>query len=634
LRNRHVNQQKKIGVPGESIQIEKEPDAMSEAQAQPNGIPTPEELGFDPSELRQRYAAERARRLRADGNNQYQEITGELERYNNDPYVEPGFKRAPLHEELAALVVGGGFGGLLAAARLKEAGINNIRIVEKGGDFGGTWYWNRYPGAQCDIESYVYLPLLEETGYMPKEKYSFAPEIFEHAQRIGKHFNLYERACFQTQIKEARWDDETGRWTVTTDRGDIFKARFVIMSSGPLNRPKLPAIPGIEKFKGHTFHTSRWDYDYTGGDTTGGMNKLNDKRVGIIGTGATAIQCVSHLGQHAKQLFVFQRTPSSVDERGNKPTDPEWAKSLKPGWQDYRNNNFCSILAGVPVEEDLVGDKWTSLFKNLSRLLSGTNNSELSGEAMALMAEIADYQKMNEIRDRVSTTVSDTATAEALKPWYGQWCKRPTFNDEYLPTFNRPNVKLVDTKGKGVERVTEDGVVVDGVEYKVDCLIFATGFEVGTAYTRRSEFELYGRGGQSLSEYWAKGMKTHHGFLSHGFPNCFHMGLTQTGLAPNFTYMLNGQATHIAHVVAEVGAREARSIEPTPEAEAEWVKLVTAPTFITEYQNTCTPGYYNGEGKNEGQGFLESQYPQGAVAFYEMLARWREKGDFDGLIVK
>ncbi len=319
---------------------------MSEAQAQPNGIPTPEELGFDPSELRQRYAAERARRLRADGNNQYQEITGELEHYNNDPYVEPGFTRAALQEELDALVVGGGFGGLLAAARLKEAGITNIRIVEKGGDFGGTWYWNRYPGAQCDIESYVYLPLLEETGYMPKEKYSFAPEIFEHAQRIGKHFNLYDRACFQTQIKEARWDDENRRWTVTTDRGDIFKARFVIMSSGPLNRPKLPAIPGIEKFKGHTFHTSRWDYDYTGGDTTGGMNKLNDKRVGIIGTGATAIQCVSHLGQYAKQLFVFQRTPSSVDERGNKPTDPEWAKSLKPGWQDYRNNNFCSILAG------------------------------------------------------------------------------------------------------------------------------------------------------------------------------------------------------------------------------------------------------------------------------------------------
>ena len=609
---------------------------MNEAveTSQPSGIPTPEELGFDPADLRQKYAEERTKRLRTDGNNQYQEITGQHEHYNTDPYVEPGFTRPALQEELDAVIIGGGFGGLLAAARLQKEGITNIRIIEKAGDFGGTWYWNRYPGAQCDIESYVYLPLLEETGYMPKEKYSFAPEIFEHAQRIGKHFNLYERACFQTQVREARWSDEDGRWTITTDRDDVFRARFVIMSSGPLNRPKLPAIPGIEKFKGHTFHTSRWDYDYTGGDTNGGMHKLKDKRVGIIGTGATAIQSVPHLGEHAKQLYVFQRTPSSVDERGNKPTDPEWVRTLKPGWQDYRNNNFCSILAGIPVEEDLVGDKWTSLFKKLSELLTGKEDSDLSDEGMAIMSEIADYQKMNEIRARVSTTVTDPETAEALKPWYGQWCKRPTFNDEYLPTFNRPNVKLVDTKGKGVERVTENAVVVDGVEYEIDCLIYATGFEVGTAYTRRAEFEVYGRDGLSLSDYWADGMKTYHGFLSNGFPNCFHMGLTQTGLAPNFTYMLNGQAVHIAHLITQVGTRDAKSIEPTLEAEDEWVKLVTSPTFMTEYQNTCTPGYYNGEGKNEGHGFIETQYPDGAVPFYDMLAAWRAQGDFEGLIVK
>jgi cyclohexanone monooxygenase len=610
---------------------------MSEAVMEPQttkGIPSPQELGFDPAELRRKYAEEREKRLRADGNNQYQEIKGRLERYNQDPYVKPGFTRPALHEQLDAVIIGGGFGGLLAAARLQKIGITNIRIIEKAGDFGGTWYWNRYPGAQCDIESYVYLPLLEETNYIPKEKYSFAPEIFAHAQRIGRHFNLYEKACFQTQVKEARWDDDQRLWTVTTDRGDVFTARHMIMSSGPLNRPKLPAIPGIEKFKGHTFHTSRWDYDYTGGDTTGGLNKLADKRVGIIGTGATAIQSVSHLGQWAKQLYVFQRTPSSVDERGNKPTDPEWVKTLKPGWQAYRNNNFCGILSGIPVEEDLVSDKWTSLFKKLSQLLAGKDNSALSSEEMAMMSEIADYQKMNEIRGRVESIVSDRDTAEALKPWYGQWCKRPTFNDEYLPTFNRPNVKLVDTKGKGVERVTEDGVVVDGVEYKVDCLIFATGFEVGTAYTRRSEFEVYGRNGQTLTEYWSDGMKTHHGFLTHGFPNLFHMGLTQTGLAPNFTYMLEGQATHIAHVINELRAREGRSVEPTPEAEAEWVRIVHSPSFMTDYLNTCTPGYYNGEGQNPQQGFLDSQYPEGAVRFYEMLAKWREKGELEGLIVK
>jgi len=608
---------------------------MSEAvtEAKPNGIPTPSELGFDPAELRQKYAAERAKRLREDGNNQYQEITGALEHYNTDPYVKPGFTRPALHEQLDAVIVGGGFGGMLAAARLQKAGITNIRIIEKAGDFGGTWYWNRYPGAQCDIESYVYLPLLEETGYIPKEKYSFAPEIFAHAQRIGRHFNLYERACFQTQVKEARWNDEEKLWTITTDRGDVFKARYAIMSSGPLNRPKLPAIPGVEKFKGHTFHTSRWDYDYTGGDTTGGLHKLKDKRVGIIGTGATAIQSVSHLGQSAQQLYVFQRTPSSVDERGNKPTDPEWVKTLAPGWQAYRNHNFCAILSGIPIEEDLVGDKWTSLFKNLSKLLSGKDNSNVSGEEMALMSEIADYQKMNEIRVRVSSIVSDPGTAEALKPWYGQWCKRPTFNDEYLPTFNRPNVKLVDTSGKGADRISEDGIVVDGVEYKVDCIIFATGFEVGTAYTRRAESGMYGRDGLSLADYWANGMKTFHGFLTHGFPNCFHMGLTQTGLTANFTYMLNKQAFHVAHLIKMVDERKAKSIEPTREAEAEWVKIVNSPNPMTKYQSVCTPGYYNGEGLGDG-GFLQTVYPKGALAFFDLLAQWREQGDFASLIVK
>jgi cyclohexanone monooxygenase len=363
------------------------------------------------------------------------------------------------------------------------------------------------------------------------------------------------------------------------------------------------------------------------------MTKLGDKRVALIGTGATAIQSVPRVAQYAKQLYVFQRTPSSVDERGNLPTDPEWVKTLKPGWQDQRNHNFNSILSGLPVEEDLVNDKWTSLFKLLANLLSGKEHSELSDEAMAALSEIADFQKMNEVRGRVAAIVKDPETAEALKAWYGQWCKRPTFNDEYLPCFNQPNVKLVDTKGQGVERVTENAVVVDGVEYEVDCLIFATGFEVGTAYTRRSECEVYGEGGVALSEAWAKGMRTYHGFLSHGFPNLFHMGLTQTGLAPNFTYMLNGQANHIAHIVTEINKRGAKGVEPTPEAEDAWVKLVTSPTFMTAYQDICTPGYYNSEGKNEGQGFL-AQYPEGAVKFYQMLEKWREEGKMEGLIVK
>jgi cyclohexanone monooxygenase len=290
-------------------------------------------------------------------------------------------------------------------------------------------------------------------------------------------------------------------------------------------------------------------------------------------------------------------------------------------------------LSGLPADEDLVGDGWTSLFKNLARLMSGKDQSDLSDEAMAALSEIADFQKMNEVRERAASTVKDQGTAEALKPWFGQWCKRPTFNDEYLPAFNQPNVTLVDTKGKGVDRITENALVVDGVEYEVDCIIFATGFEVGTAYTRRSECEVYGRNGLSLTDYWAKGMKTYHGFLSHGFPNLFHMGLTQTGLAPNFTYMLNGQATHITYILTQLNERAAKTVEPTPESEAEWVKIVTGPTPMAAYLDVCTPGYYNGEGKNDAPGFLQ-QYPDGAVKFYNMLAEWREEGKMEGLVVK
>src|SRR5271154_4080195 len=352
-----------------------------------------EGMDFDPDILRAKYREERDKRLRADGNEQYVEVKGDFSRYLDDPYVEPGFTREPLNDAVEVVIIGGGFGGLLAGARLREAGVRDIRIIEKGGDFGGTWYWNRYPGAQCDIEAYIYLPLLEETGYIPKEKYSFAPEIMEHSQRIGKKFDLYSKALFQTQIKAITWDDEASKWIVTTDRDDRFRTRFVVMSNGPLNRPKLPGIPGIDSYKGHTFHTSRWDYDYTGGDTTGNLHKLADKRVAVIGTGATAIQCVPHLGKHAKQLYVFQRTPSSVDLRGNRPTDPDWAASLTPGWQKHRMENFNILVSGGTQDEDLVSDGWTDIIRNLLSIAAVRGDKAMTMEELAQTMELADFRK-------------------------------------------------------------------------------------------------------------------------------------------------------------------------------------------------------------------------------------------------
>ena len=592
-------------------------------------------LGFDPDALREKYRQERDKRLRADGNEQYQEVTGDFARYLDDPYVAPGFTREPLFDEVEAIVIGGGFGGLLVAARLREAGVENIRVIEKGGDFGGTWYWNRYPGAQCDIEAYIYLPLLEELNYIPKEKYSHAPEILAHSRAIGEHYDLYDNACFQTEVTEMRWDDEAARWIVSTNRGDRMKARFVAMSNGPLNRPKLPGIKGVDTFKGHTFHTSRWDYGYTGGDSTGNLTGLRDKRVAIIGTGATAVQCVPHLGAAAKQLYVFQRTPSSIDVRNNRPTDPQWANQLEPGWQKKRMTNFNVLVTGGYQEEDLVADGWTDIIRNLGGLTQRKASADQKPEDVAAIVELADFQKMEQVRARVDSIVQDPATAAALKPYYRQFCKRPCFHDEYLQTFNRPNVKLVDTQGRGVDRITENAIVVDGKSYEVDCIIFATGFEVGTDYTRRAGYEMYGRDGVTLTQKWANGLSTFHGFQTTGFPNCFFMGVTQTGFTANFPHMLDEQSHHIAYIVKQAMARQARTVEATPEAEAEWVATIQRlKANNQQFFLECTPGYYNNEGKpGQGNSLLDGQYGGGPEEFFQIIRKWRDEGTLSGLEV-
>jgi cyclohexanone monooxygenase len=590
------------------------------------------DLNFDPAALKAKYLEERNKRLRADGNEQYVEIKGDYAHYLEDPYVEPGFAREALTDDVEVVIVGGGFGGLLAGARLREAGVEDIRIIEQGGDFGGTWYWNRYPGAACDVESYIYLPLLEEIGYMPVEKYSRAPEILAHSRAIGKKFDLYRNACFQTKVTEMRWDEASSRWTVRTNRGDAMKARFVVMANGPLHRPKLPGIAGIDDFKGHSFHTSRWDYDYTGGTSQGGLTKLADKRVGIIGTGATAVQCVPHLGAHAKELFVFQRTPSSIDVRNNRPTDPEWAKSLEAGWQQRRMNNFNILVSGGFQEEDLVNDGWTDIIGNILFLARKRQSEGAPQEDAATLMQLADFKKMEQVRARVDSVVQDKAAAEALKPYYNQFCKRPCFHDDYLQTFNRPNVTLVDTAGKGVERITEHGIVANGKEYEIDCLIYATGFEVGTSYTRRSGYELYGRDGISLTDKWQDGVSTLHGFHSRGFPNCFIVSNSQSGFTANFPHMLNEQSKHIAYIVKTCGERQVRTIEAAEDAEKDWVQTIESLAIMRQkFFEECTPGYYNNEGKLSERAARNGPYGAGPIAFVNILENWRADGGLKGL---
>jgi len=594
------------------------------------------DIDFDPDALKAKYLAERDKRLRDDANEQYIEVAGDFSNYVDDPYAAT-VAREPLNDTVEIVIIGGGFGGLLLGGRLRELGFEDIRVIEKGGDFGGTWYWNRYPGAMCDVEAYCYLPMLEELGYIPKNKYSFAPEIMAHTQNIAKHYNLYDNACLSTEVTDLNWDEDDQHWIVSTNRGDRMRARYVAMANGPLNRPKLPGIPGIDTFKGHTFHTSRWDYDYTGGDSSGGLENLQDKRVGIIGTGATAVQCIPHLGEWAGELKVFQRTPSSVDVRNNRSTDPEWAERLESGWQYRRMDNFNILVSGGDQDEDLVADGWTDIMRNLTGIAAKEASRKigrrLTGKEKGRLMQMADYQKMNGVRSRVDSIVEDKETAEALKPWYRQFCKRPCFHDEYLPTFNRENVHLIDTQGRGVEAITENSVVVDGTEHELDCLIFATGFEVGTSYTRRAGYDITGLGGNKLSDKWADGLKTLHGFTTHGFPNCFFLGFTQAAVTVNVPHALNEQAKHIAHILAEARRRNTPVVEATAAGEQAWLQEVKrTANFGERFRSECTPGYYNNEGKLANpNGFFTSGYGGGPIKFFRILEDWRNSGKFDGV---
>ena len=584
-----------------------------------------DQTGLNFEEVRARYSRERERHEQA-GDRRYRDIAEVSPDLVADPYTA-SIPRNPISDQVDVLVVGGGFGGLLSAARLRQAGVEKVRIVEAGGDVGGAWYWNRYPGAACDVESYIYLPLLEETGYMPMERYSKAAEISEHCRRIARHFDLYDDAIFSTQVTRLAWDGEVARWTVETDRGDDFRARFVVLTTGPLNRPKLPAIPGIESFKGHSFHTSRWDYAYTGGSATEPMDGLKGKRVGIIGTGATAVQCIPPLARDAGQLFVFQRTPSALDLRNNSPTDPDWYAGLEPGWQQKRIESFTCQFTGDLHVPDLVGDGWTILAK-AAREKFGADPTRTPDEIF----EEADLEAMAKVRDRIDEMVQDPATAEALKPWYSLHCKRPCFHDDYLLTFNRPNVTLVDTAGKGVEAITANTLVASGKSYQVDCLIFATGFETATDYSKRSGFQVIGVGGQTLHDKWTDGMVSLHGMHSRGFPNCFVLSQSQSGMSVNFPHMIDEQSKHLAYIVSQAGTRGVETIEATSEAEQQWVKaILDLGEGRRKFLEQCTPGFYNNEGVPSPAASRNLPFGAGPVAFIDVLRNWRAKDDLEGL---
>jgi cyclohexanone monooxygenase len=583
-----------------------------------------DQIDIDVEALEKRYAEERAKRLRTDANHQYTELKGRFADFGSDPHADPDFQRDPVIRTADVAIIGAGFAGLLTGCKLRQKGVKDIVTIEKGADFGGTWYWNRYPGAACDVESYIYMPMLEELGYVPTERYARAPEIFAHCQNLARRHDLYRDALLQTEVTDARWDEGRQRWIVKTSRGDEVAARFLVSCTGLLSNPKLPGIPGIESFEGHAFHTSRWDYAYSGGSETDlNLTGLADKVVGIIGTGSTGIQAIPPLGKSAKHLYVFQRTPSSIDVRGNRPTDPEWAKSLKPGWQKERIDNFNAITLGGYAEVDLVQDGWTDIVKDIAPPALGEGTQIDPAELRK-----AQLRKMEATRQRIENTVQDKATADALKPWYDYFCKRPCFHDDYLPTFNRPNVTLVDTKGKGVERITPKGVVVDGKEIALDCLIFATGFDWLPEYGKQAGVDPVGANGQKLSEHWNTGARTLYGMQTHGFPNFLLMSLIQSGSSFNYLSNVEIQTNHIAYIVKTCIDQGIGSVQPTQAAEEGWVdEVVEAGAGRRAFLESCTPGYYNFEGKRDRSVELNDFYNGSAAYYFERLVAFQANGD-------
>lgn len=602
---------------------------------QPSQCPPASEI--DIPALRAKYLRERDRRISKKHNDQYIPASGKWKDvYEVDPYT-PVVPREPIMGETDVVILGAGYCGMMVATQLKRAGISDFYNIDHGGNFGGTWYWNRYPGIQCDNDSLVYMPLLEETGYMPSKKFADGYEIHDHCQTIAETFGLRQNALFHTLIETLVWNGEENRWHVGTNRGDQIKARFVVLAMGPLNKPKLPGIPGIDQFEGKVFHTARWDYDYTGGEWRNPvLAKLRDKKVAIIGTGATAIQVVPYLAKYAAQTYVVQRTPSTIDERNNRPIDPEWFANQKPGWQQERIRNFhhAAMERLAPGEPDLVQDIWTEISRNVSAELEAEGWPAVTPEDYAARREIMDYRVMERLRNRCDV-VRDPATAEALKPYYRYLCKRPASNDDYYPAFNQPNVHLIDVaETQGLERLTETSFVHDGVEHEIDCLILASGYEVTNDLPRRWGIgRIEGVDGLSIYDYWKDGYQTFQGMTANKFPNMFFTGFTQAAANASNSKTFVDQGFHIGYIASEALKRGAVRIEPSAEAQEAYIAhLRSIAVDNSTYVNECTPSYFNNEGdQTKKRSIFGEPWGEGYYAFEDMLAKWRAAGDLKGL---
>ncbi|KAL8413401.1 hypothetical protein RB594_004870 [Gaeumannomyces avenae] len=632
-------------------------------------------MTINEAKVLERYEAERNKRAGvANFKQRASTRTESLADLSRDPWVDyDALARQPAAlkdgDDTQVVILGAGHAGLIFAAELIRAGFSPDRlvVVDEAGGVGGTWYWNRYPGLTCDVEGYTYLPLLEETEFVPKHRYARGEEIRENAERIVKKFGVRTMLC--TTLLSADWDEGLRRWVLRFRRdlgpshadlnGEfVVHAQYFLPQPGPLHVPSAPALPGLDEFRSNRkmFHTARWDYKYTGGTQENPeLAKLKDKVVGIIGTGATSVQVVPELAKYAKHLYVFQRTPSYVGPRDQIETTPElWAEVTAPGagWQKARMTNLNRFLSDDPTAteaDNMLKDGW-SRARGFGGLIGSTRAyaADLSTPE-AVAANVQDMVRRGlpedeRLRAHVREVVEDAATADKLTAWYAGWCKRPTFHQWYLQCFNRPNVTLVDTDGQGVEAYTAGGVVACGKEYKLDALVLATGFEqVAGRGLESVGAPIRGRGGRSLLQTLTD-EGVYAGTATVGFPNMFVASALGGAASANTSSVYTMSARLAAHVLRtaektvaerEPGADLGRLVvEVDGEALQNWNELLRPKQGWFAGFGACPPTYFTlyNDPKQEpaNQRGSASPWPFGPVDFENKLDSYISEGNLKG----
>ena len=477
------------------------------------------------------------------------------------------------------VVVGAGFAGMYMLHRLRGLGFS-VRVYEQGSDVGGTWYWNRYPGARCDVESMQYSysfseELQQEWNW--SERYAPQPEILKYARHVADRFGLRSDIVFNTRVECAAFDEDRKGWGVTTSDGKLLRAQFVVLATGCLSNARMPDIKGLAGFAGRVFHTGHWPHE--GVDFTG-------QRVGVIGTGSSAIQSVPVIARQASHLFVFQRTPNFSIPARNAPLTAEERDAFRKNYPEIRRfareDARNGIYAEVPERGALEDGENARRTRYEQRWANGGLTFMLAYNNL-ILDKAANDTAADFVREKIAEIVSDPATARRLQPDnHPIGTKRICVDTDYYATFNRPNVTLVDIRGRGIDEILPHAVRAGNENYEIDALVLATGFDAMTGSV--AKIDIRGRGGKTLNQKWAEGPKTYLGLMSEGFPNLFLItGPGSPSVLSNMIVSIEQHVDWIADCLSFMRRSALASIEASPDAEERWVAHVNEVAEMTLY---------------------------------------------------